>query len=150
MIRRKVLRKDLAKAPYLLWNAYVELLALGPYEKLSSIQRAPHLCFWYDSEIQNGGHLQYFANGWLKYLDTTLAALTLLEGDAYAQILKAASSKYLIKNREPIGTVENYVATALQGELDTADKAFYRTRPTINDLLERYLEKHKSEFIELG
>jgi len=44
------------------WNAFVDVLAMEEYADLDPVQRIPHLCFWYDSELQNGGHFQYFEN----------------------------------------------------------------------------------------
>jgi hypothetical protein len=41
------------------WNAFIQLLALTDYDELAPQQRAAHLVFWYESEVQNGGHLQY-------------------------------------------------------------------------------------------
>ena len=75
MIIRK-LNRDLVRAkPYEVWNSFVDILATEKYENLDDVQRVAHLCFWYDSEVQNGGHLQYFENRGTGLLDKTLAAL---------------------------------------------------------------------------
>ena len=50
------------REPYLVWNAFVDIVALTPYERLHPRQRPAHLVFWYNAEVQNGGHYQYFEN----------------------------------------------------------------------------------------
>lgn len=71
MITRKLSRAMLSQKPYEVWNAFVDLLAMENYTDLDEVQRAAHLCFWYDSEVQNGGHLQYFANRGIMLLNMT-------------------------------------------------------------------------------
>ena len=56
-------RGEIEETPGLVWNAFVELVALTKSQDLSEEQRPAHLVFWYDSEVYNGGHLQYFENG---------------------------------------------------------------------------------------
>ena len=48
------------REPHLIWNAFIDLIAIEDYGDLSPIQRKAHLVFWYESEVQNGGHGQYF------------------------------------------------------------------------------------------
>ena len=36
--------------------------SLFSYEDLAEVQRKAHLVFWYDLQVNNGGHLQYFEN----------------------------------------------------------------------------------------
>ncbi len=57
MIRRVVTQQMLKKNPSEKWNQFVNLLAVENYDDLTDIQRIAHLCFWYDSEVENGGHL---------------------------------------------------------------------------------------------
>ena len=53
--------------------------ALGePLPDLTPEQRRAHLVFWYESEMQNGGHLQYFENRGAEHLEETVYALGLL------------------------------------------------------------------------
>jgi hypothetical protein len=42
---------------------------------LSAEQRPAHLVFWYESEVQNGGHFQYFENRGTEHLAATIEAL---------------------------------------------------------------------------
>ena len=56
------------KKPYLLWNTFIGIIAEDP-SKLSDIQGLAHFAYQYDSEVQNGGHLQYFENIFICYRD---------------------------------------------------------------------------------
>lgn len=44
------------------WNALVDLCAMEPLVACSQIQRKAALLFWYQAEVNNGGHFQYFMN----------------------------------------------------------------------------------------
>ena len=55
-------KSEVSDKPYLVWNALIQLITESNHEDLNEIQSIPLFAFWYDSEIQNGGHLQYFEN----------------------------------------------------------------------------------------
>ncbi|MDN4494386.1 hypothetical protein [Ureibacillus aquaedulcis] len=57
MIKRMVTKEMLNENPYEKWNQFIDLLAMEEYGDLTQIQKVAQLCFWYDSEVQNGGHL---------------------------------------------------------------------------------------------
>ncbi len=149
MIIRKLSRATLDRKPYEAWNAYVNLLAKEHYEDLDEVQRVAHLCFWYDSEVQNGGHLQYFENRGTTFIDETLKALVLLGAECQHSVLETAGRLFSSKPRSRIETVEDYVATAHENEFAASDSAYHACTPTIQKLLADYLERNKSHFIEV-
>jgi hypothetical protein len=137
-----------AKAdPNAAWNAFIDFLAFSTYQELNDVQRAPHLVFCYESEVQNGGHLQFFENRPEELIEPTLQALRALGAQAYVEILHQAISRWRSRQREKIATVEDYVAEALDGEFDDLDRAYYDTQPPITRLLEDYLNANLSEFL---
>ena len=111
MIIRKLSNAILEQKPYEAWNAFVDLLAEESYQDLNDVQRVAHLCFWYDSEVQNGGHLQYFENRGITLLDETLSALLLLGAECQHAVLEKVAGLFNSKPRDRIGTFEEYVAT---------------------------------------
>jgi len=149
MITRKLSYSILEQRPYEAWNAFVNLLAKESYRDLDEVQRVAHLCFWYDSEVQNGGHLQYFENRGMLLLNETQAALLFLGAECQSAVLKTARQLFGNKPRERIGTVEDYVAIAHISEFAASDSAYHACRPTIQKLLADYFEKNKSHFIEV-
>jgi len=62
MKTRMLTKPQVDAEPFRIWNACVDLLATEDYRDLGKEQRPAHLVFWYESEVQNGGHLQYFEN----------------------------------------------------------------------------------------
>ena len=149
MIIRKLNRTTLEQKAYEAWNSFVNLLAKESYRDLDEVQRVAHLCFWYDSEVQNGGHLQYFENRGTMLLNETLSALLLLGAECQRGVLEMAGRLFNSKPRGRIETVENYVAAAHSSEFAASDSAYHACQPTIQKLLADYLERNKSHFIEI-
>lgn len=147
MKTRTLTKAEIDAEPHLLWNAYVDLLANEDYESLSTEQRKAHLVFWYESEVQNGGHLQYFENHGTKHLAETIVALDSIEAAGQQQILREAGELWLSCERSPIQSAEEYSETALEGEFDDFDSRFHACLPTLEHCLETYLQAHQSLFI---
>jgi hypothetical protein len=139
------------KESYLVWNAYIDLLSTSDYQELSEIQRPAHWVFWYESEVQNGGHLQYFENQGTEHLQDTIGALKALNAAEQAQILAAAASQYLAthKDQEDDGDIADFVSEALKGGLSDFDKRFQDCPTPLQKHLADYLEAHKAEFVEI-
>lgn len=144
---REVTRMARDSDPGAVWNAFVDLIAVEKYADLNDVQRPAHLAFWYESELLNGGHLQYFENWGLEPLEEKLLALGALGADAQAVILKEAADRWRSQARSPIETPEVYSETAMLGEFDDLDDRFYKCRPEITELLEVYLRKNQSAFV---
>jgi hypothetical protein len=148
-VRARLSRHKYEAAPYEAWNAFVDLVIGSEYEELTALQRAAHLAIWYDSEVENGGHLQYFENRGTSRLQETLAALDILGAHCQREVLEEAARVRLTKEREPIRSVNEYVARALEGEYSALDSRYYECRPRLSpDLLEAYLQANVDEFIE--
>jgi len=140
-------RAKIAEAPYEVWNAFVRV-AFQPYEELNEIQRIAHLTLWYESEITNGGHLQYFENHGTDRADEVQAALRAIGANCQANVLAAALTQRQWRKRKRIRFVESYVKAARQGEYDEFDTQFYNCDPEITTLLEAWLDQHESEFVK--
>jgi hypothetical protein len=147
--RRRVRRRDLDVNPNLAWNQYVSLIGLAPYEGLTPVQRVAHLAFLYDAEVQNGGHLQYFANSAGRRWRETLDALTVLGAEQQRAILAAAAAKVGACSLSEIDARYRRSGLARANPFGDIDRTWYGVEPTINDLLQRYLDKHFSDFIEI-
>jgi hypothetical protein len=146
---RTLSKHDVEKNPYLVWNAFVDLVAMERYEDLTEEQRFAHLVFWYDSEAYNGGHTQYFENRKAKHLSETIAALGILGANCQQQVLRDAADVYFSRRRTPIQTIEEYSNIALEGEFSDLDSRLYACSPTLFECLKAYLEAHQSSFVSL-
>ncbi len=147
MKTRTLTKREVEAEPYRVWNAYVDLLAMEDYRDLAPEQRAAYLVFWYESEVQNGGHLQYFENRGTKHLAATVEALGSLGASCQQQVLREAGDLWQSRERQRIQTVEEYRETALEGEFDAFDSRFHACSPTLQQSLEAYLEGHQSSFV---
>jgi predicted transcriptional regulator len=149
MIIRRLSKSDVEKEPYLVWNSFIDLIAMEDYDDLDEVQRIAHLCFWYDSEVQNGGHLQYFENRRLDLLPVTLEALNRIGAISQSDILKSAIDKLMIKPRKKIETVEEFVELAREGEFEKLDNNYYDASPSVLELLDKYLEQNQEYFVTI-
>ncbi|MDD5259817.1 MAG: DUF4375 domain-containing protein [bacterium] len=134
-MRRSLNRSEYSLSPHLAWNAFIDLLAMSDYSQLTPIQQVAYLVFWYESEVQNGGHGQYFENRGIGMLQETLSALEQLGGYSQRNVLS-----------EAFGIFKQ---NAVEFNEDPFDKAFHECSPNIQVLLEQYLKKWFEEFIEL-
>jgi hypothetical protein len=147
MKRRTLTRDDVEREPFRVWNAFINVLAVEEYDDLSPTQRLPHLAFWYDSEVQNGGHLQYFLNSAGVRRHEAVGALRSLGLSAQADVLVAAIAKWDALGTSEPTTPEEFVEEALEGELDDADAQYHACTPTVMERLGRYLDEHQDDFV---
>jgi len=131
------------------WNAFVDIVAMESPDDLSEIQQHAHFAFWYDSEVENGGHLQYFENHGTLHADATMHALEAVEAIAQRDVLAEALKRWNGTPRRKVRSLGEYAATARQGEFDDLDKAYWRCQPEMTVCLQRYLDSHFADFMEL-
>ena len=126
---RTLTKKEVEAEPFRIWNAYVNLLAMEHYEDLSPVQRPAHLVFCYESEVQNGGHFQYFENRGTDQLGATIEALGSLRATCQQQVLREAGELWLSRARLRIQTAHEFCDTALEGEFNVFDSWFHACSP---------------------
>jgi hypothetical protein len=145
--RRQLTRVAVERAPHTVWNAFVSLVALEPYDELTPFQRPAHLVFAYDAEAQNGGHHQYFENSAGRRAQESVSALSALGLACQAAVLQQAISIWESRSRRPAETADRLMNDALQGEFEVQDSDYHRCSPTSNDGLERHLNENLDAFI---
>ena len=149
MIRRQIQKTDLIGDQHSAWNAFVDLIATEDYTALTEIQKSAYLVFWYNAEVQNGGHLQYFLNSAGQRALETLDALSAL--GLHCQEATLTDAIVLIpENPLPeIETVSGYVEEALENKFGELDSRYYACEPSSVDALEAHLKTNLKEFIEV-
>lgn len=148
MIRR-LTKQEVEASPYRIWNEYVQILA-SDYDVLAPVQRPAHLVFRYESEVQNGGHLQFFENVGTEKLQETIAALEILQAHCQKTVLSEAGQLYLGSARSHPKPVEEFIAAALEGEFSRFDSRFHECSPSLQMCLEQYLDHHQDHFIQVA
>lgn len=150
--RREVEATTARADPSAIWNAFVDLMTTEEVESLSSTQKAAHFAYWYDSEVQNGGHDQFFVNGGTVIVHEAIAALRDLGLRCQAEILDQASEVWLSSERTP-ETGEEVAPEALDDEDESPfsehDAAFHNCDPSIIQVLARHLKEHQDEYVVL-
>lgn len=109
----------------LCWNRFIEDICFKEISELSDIQRKAVLCFWYDAEVNNGGHCSYF--------------------DCYKNIdNQELLNAILSVGSEEIGNnFEKAFTLGKQDDWVETDNAYYQFSPSLCDYLQEYIEQYK-------
>ncbi len=152
----RLTKAQLDKDPYLKWNAFIDLIAVNSLDQLTDIQAVPKAAWKYDSEIQNGGHIQFFENVSNLYkektetwLNMTIEALKILGATCQHDILVQASQQYFSVARKHPQTAGEFVELELGSEFEEFDNKYYDCSPDMNSYLQKYLDIHSADFVEV-
>lgn len=145
--RRRLKAEAVAKEPHLIWNAFIDLIAMEEYDTLSPVQRNAQLAFYYDAEVQNGGHHQYFENSAGRRSHETVDALLQLGLGCQAETLRQAIDSWNSKDREPAATPEEFLDDKLEGEFKDHDRRYGECVRSTTERLKLYLNEHQSDFV---
>jgi Domain of unknown function (DUF4375) len=129
------------------WNAFVHLLAFAEESELSDEQIPAWHAFRYESEVQNGGHMQYFLNRGVPEASRAVISLRRLGANEFANILSGALALWESKERQNPGSIEEYVEEALLLEFEGYDNRFGDAQPPLVEILERHLAENQELFV---
>lgn len=132
------------------WNALVDLLCSSTEAELSAEQLPAFHAFWYDAEVQNGGHLQYLLNRGHDEAARAVPSLRSLGAHDHAALLEKALTRYQAANRRPPRWPWEYVKRAREGEFDEIDLGYHAIKPTLLEILEAHLQRHQPLFVVLA
>lgn len=107
------------------WNRFIEEICYRDTDSLSAVQKNAVLCFWYDTEMQSGGHSGYFDN----FPDIVSRELI---GAIMAVGCKAIADNYqkALKDGEKDGWVQT-------------DDTYYAFSPSLLHCLMEYVESNR-------
>ena len=107
-----------------MWDLWVQGEILSPYNELMS----------YQSEVNNGGHDQYFLNtGNISDITKELSALSQILPHKLTENLNEAYRAYLVLEKDE----DDEKAEAV---LENCDEVFFKNEQEITDILEKYSE----------
>lgn len=149
MIKRKISKELIGKERGLIWNAYVDLVCMEEYEDLTEIQQIGKALFWYENEVMNGGHLQFFLNRGIEELDLTIKALKFVGHNEFIQLLEDAKAIYTKLDFSNIVDKETYIEMALEDHFDKCDEKFYQIDLSLYALQLGFLLDFQQEFVEI-
>jgi len=129
------------------WNAFVELLAMSDAAELAQEQLPAQRAFWYDSEVQNGGHLQYFLNRGIVEARNAIGELRRLGAAQFGDLLERAVSVWDEQQRKPPTTSSEYVQLSQANEFGQFDAEYYSMSPTLIEILEANLSENQDQYV---
>jgi hypothetical protein len=149
MIRRTLSKNILEKDNFQLWNSFIDILAMENEKNLTDIQKNAQRAFWYESEVQNGGHVQYFENMNLDNYVLIINSLKYIGADNHAEILEKAVKIYFKNGIRNIDSVNDLIKASLEDKIQELDYEYNEIKPNMNYYLKEYLNKYLEEFIEM-
>jgi hypothetical protein len=123
-------------------------IACEDYEDLDSIQQVAHLALAYESEVINGGHLQYFHNRGTERCERTIEVLGQLGDHGHASLLTRAFERWTATHRTRPESIEEYHEVQMEMEFTDLDKEMFDSSQAISGFLDDYRKAHESHFVE--
>lgn len=126
----------------------VDLCAMEPLEACTSVQRKAALVFWYQAEVNNGGHFQYFTNSAGAHRLEALQALRELGALRAAEILGLAVLTVTGSEKSRPVDLQEYAEQEAESGLRELDSQYYASADSeVQEALLRYLKAFESEFV---
>ena len=111
------------------WNRFVSDICMRDAAALSDLQRQAVICFWYDAEMQNGGHCIYFDSECCASPEETEVALRMIGTEEIADNFRKAVTE---------GSKDEWIQT---------DDAYYAFSPSLIDCLSAFVEACKDTIL---
>lgn len=112
-----------------LWNRFIEQICPKKLSSLTDIQKNAVLCFYYDREMNIGGHVSYFDNyGKIKNED-----------------LKKALQ--IVANKKYVENFEEAIATGKNDNYKATDSMYQKISPCLTEYIEMYVIKNKDNIL---
>lgn len=126
----------------------VDLCAMEPLEACTPVQRQAALVFWYQVEVNNGGHFQYFTNSAGAHRMEALQALRQLGAQKAAEVLSLAILTVTGSEQSRPRSLEEYAEQEADSSLREIDSEYYKSADAeVQDALLCYLKTHEQEFV---
>jgi hypothetical protein len=121
-------------------------------KRFSPGQKALYYIWYLDEEVTNGGFIQFYWNGYRKYIPLIQDGLQLIGHKEMLEIVQKADNEYMLHkdkfdslrksdNWEPLyDNLKNF---------DVYDSIYYQIHDKTMDLIEAYVRNHPGEFVNL-
>jgi hypothetical protein len=119
-------------------------------KRFSAGQKTLYFIWYLDAEVTNGGFIQFYWNGYRKYIPPILDGLKLIGDTSMSNLVQKADKEYLAyqgmftlqrqkDDWEPLyDSLKNF---------EKNDSVYYATHDTTMELIERYARQHPEEFV---
>ncbi|OJJ19489.1 hypothetical protein BKI52_22030 [marine bacterium AO1-C] len=113
-------------------------------------QKALYMYWQFDSEVTNGGFVQFFWNGNAEYVPSLLNGLDLIGDKKMSKLVEEAYAEY--QQQHSVFIQSNHLTESpLYDELETLnqmDFEYFRLHKKTIDKLEKYIKRNPEEFVE--
>lgn len=115
---------------YKLWKKFIEQICTQDLDKLNEEQKNAVLCFYYDREMNIGGHVCYF--------------------DQYEKIAKKDLLKALeeVSNQKFVSILKEAIEVGKEDNYEKTDNSYLRQSPCLTEYLEQYVISNKEKMFE--
>lgn len=116
---------------YKLWNKFIEEISTKDLDKLNEEQKNASLCFYYDREMNIGGHVCYF--------------------DQYQKVDNKDLIKALekVSNRKFVTNLEEAIEHGKEDNYEKTDNTYLKQSPCLTEYLEQYIITNKDKIFEV-
>ena len=119
---------------------------------LSPGQKALYFIWYLDAQVTNGGFIQFYWNGYRKYLEPILEGLKLIGDTIMLDLVQKVDQEYLIHQNKFQEQQELDDLEPLYDQLpkfDEYDDVFYKHHDQTMALIEKYARTNTQEFVTL-
>jgi hypothetical protein len=121
-------------------------------KRLSPGQKALYFYWYLNDEVTNGGFIQFYWNGYRKYLPPIKDGLKLVGDTAIIDLIDQADKEYLANkskfDQQKLKDDWEPLYDNLK-KFDSLDNKFYKIQNNPMELLETYVRQHPDEFVNL-
>jgi hypothetical protein len=121
-------------------------------KRLSPGQKALYFIWYLDAEVTNGGFIQFYWNGYQKYIPPIINGLRLIGDDEMLSLVQKADQEYLNDEKEFEKQRRSDHWSPLYENLKTFsvyDSIYYNIHDATMQKIEKYARKHADEFVML-
>jgi hypothetical protein len=119
--------------------------------RLSPGQKALYFIWYLDAQVTNGGFIQFYWNGYDKYLSPIINGLELIGDLAMIQLVNKADNEFRSHRMEFHEQKQKDDWEPLYDnlkEFDEFDSIYYATHDNTMGLIEKYVRQHPEEFVK--
>jgi hypothetical protein len=121
-------------------------------KRLSPGQKGLYFIWYLDEEVTNGGFIQFYWNGYRKYIPPIINGLRLIGDDEMLSLVQKADQEYLIEEKEFEKQKRSGDWSSLYENLkkfSVYDSIYYKIHDTTMLKIEKYARMHPDEFVML-
>lgn len=120
-------------------------------KRFSPGQKALYFIWYLDAEVTNGGFIQFYWNGYRKYLPPIIDGLKLINDTSMFELVNKADQEYLINKKKFDLHKQKGNWEPLYEELkkfDELDSVYYAVHDKTMALIEKYVRQNHGDFVK--